>query len=88
MSRRCGLFDPANPCRCHKRLPVAIELGRIDPHELLRAGPVEQARRFPRVLEEIRRLEEAERAGALYRACPETHPKADLTGFIHRLFPD
>jgi RNA polymerase sigma factor (sigma-70 family) len=88
MSKRCGLFDPANPCRCHKRVPVAIELGRVDPHELVLAGPIEQARRFPRVLDEMRRLDEAERAGALYRAHPEAHPKANLAGFIRRLFPD
>jgi RNA polymerase sigma factor (sigma-70 family) len=88
MSGRCGLFDPANPCRCHKRVPVAIELGRVDPHELVLAGSIEQARRFPRVLEEIRRLDEAERAGALYRAHPEAHPTADLAGFVRRLFPD
>jgi RNA polymerase sigma factor (sigma-70 family) len=88
MSRRCGLFDPANPCRCAKRVPVAIELGRVDPRALVLAGPIEQARRFPRVLEEIRRLDEAERAGALYRAHPEAHPKADLAGFIRRLFAE
>jgi RNA polymerase sigma factor (sigma-70 family) len=88
MSKRCGLFDPANPCRCNKRVPVAIELGRVDPRELVLAGPIEQARRFPRVLDEIRRLDEAARAGALYRAHPEAHPKADLAGFVRRLFPD
>jgi len=88
MSERCGLFDPANPCRCHKRVPVAIELGRVSPRELVLAGPIEQARRFPRLLDEIRRLDEAERAGALYRAHPEAHPNADLAGFIRRLFPD
>jgi len=86
MSRRCGLFDPANPCRCHKRVPLAIELGRVDPRELVLAGPIEQARRFPRVLDEIRRLDEAERAGALYRAHPEAQSKADLAGFVRRLF--
>jgi RNA polymerase sigma factor (sigma-70 family) len=88
MSQRCGLFDPANPCRCSKRVPVAIELGRVDPRELVRVGPIEQARRFPRVLDEIRRLDEAARAGALYRAHPEAHPTADLAGFIRRLFPE
>jgi RNA polymerase sigma factor (sigma-70 family) len=88
MSKRCGLFDPANPCRCNKRVPVAIEMGRVDPRELVLAGPIEQARRFPRVLDEIRRLDEAERAGALYRAHPEAHPKADLAAFIRRLFSE
>jgi RNA polymerase sigma factor (sigma-70 family) len=88
MAQRCGLFDPANPCRCHKRIPIAIELGRVDPRELVHATTVEQARRFPLVLDEIRRLDRAERAGALYRAHPEAYPKADLAGFVRRLFPD
>jgi RNA polymerase sigma factor (sigma-70 family) len=88
MAKRCGLFDPSNPCRCHKRIPIAMELGRLDPHELVHATSLEQARRFPRVLEEIRRLDRAERAGALYRAHPEAHPNADLAGFVRRLFPD
>jgi hypothetical protein len=52
------------------------------------AGSIEQARRFPQVLDQIRRLDEAERAGALYRAHPEAHPKADLAGFVRRLFPE
>ena len=33
-------------------------------------------------------LDEAERAGALYRAHPEAHPKADLARFVRRLFPE
>jgi len=88
MAKRCGLFDPANPCRCHKRIPIAMELGRLDPRELVHATSVEQARRFPHVLEEIRRPDRAERAGALYRAHPEAHPNVDLAGFVRRLFPD
>jgi RNA polymerase sigma factor (sigma-70 family) len=87
MRARCGLFDPENVCRCRKRVPIAIERGRVDPHELLFASSREQARRFPAVLDEIRRLDEAQRAGALYRSHPQAHPKANLAGFVERLFP-
>ena len=68
MRARCGLANPANPCRCRRRVKTAISLGRVDPERLLFASSAEQARRFPRVLNEIRALEEARRAAALYRA--------------------
>lgn len=82
MRARCGLFDPENACRCRLRVPVAIDLGRIDPHKLLYASSAEQARRFPQVLHVIRRLDEAQRGGALYRSHPELQSKTD----IHQLF--
>lgn len=88
MRRRCGLYDPANPCRCRARVPVAIEQGRLDPNELVFASSVEQARRFPAVLEEIRRIDAADRAAALYRSHPDTRPKADFVSFVRELFAD
>jgi hypothetical protein len=49
MAKRCGLFDPANPCRCHKRIPIAMELGpdrspRARAGDERRAGPPLPAR--------------------------------------------
>lgn len=85
MRRRCGLFDENNACRCVARVPGAIELGRLQPEELLFASSLEQARRFPAVLVEIRRLEEADRAAALYRSHPDTPSNADLVEFLQDL---
>jgi len=34
MSRTCGIVNPANPCRCEKRIDKAIEMGRVDPQNL------------------------------------------------------
>jgi RNA polymerase sigma factor (sigma-70 family) len=34
----CGIVDPANRCRCAKRVPRAIELGRVDPERPLFAA--------------------------------------------------
>jgi RNA polymerase sigma factor (sigma-70 family) len=68
MTSRCGLANPANPCRCRRRVDVAIALGRVDPSKLLFASSVEQARQFPQVLVQIRRLEETRRTAALYRS--------------------
>lgn len=68
MISRCGLVNPANECRCRRRVATAMDLGRVDPANLLFASSLEQARRFPQVLVKIRQLEETRRAAALYRS--------------------
>jgi RNA polymerase sigma factor (sigma-70 family) len=78
MRARCGLFDARNACRCSQRVGRAVERGRLDPQRLLFASSAEQARQFPAVLDEIRQLEEVERAAALYRSHPEPQARADL----------
>lgn len=82
MRARCGLFDPANPCRCGRRVERAISRGRVDPDELVFATAADQARRFPRVLDEIRSLDEVARAAALYRSHPDPRARADLASFL------
>src|SRR5262245_38938866 len=69
--RKCGLVNPENECRCRRRVNPALKVGRVDPRHLLFAHDVERARRFPDVLREIRRLEEVQRAVALYRSHPQ-----------------
>jgi RNA polymerase sigma factor (sigma-70 family) len=71
MKRHCGLANPENRCRCDRRLQRAIELKRIDRNGLLFGHDPVGAREFPNVLVNIRRLEEAQRAVALYRSHPE-----------------
>jgi len=68
MRARCGLAHPENPCRCHRRAATAIARGHVDPQGLLFATSAEQARRFPRVLAEIRKLDAMQRAAALHRS--------------------
>jgi len=38
LNDKCGLVDPANPCRCAKKTRGFIEAGYVDPHNLLFAG--------------------------------------------------
>jgi RNA polymerase sigma factor (sigma-70 family) len=71
MRRRCGVFDPANACRCSSRVPTAIARQRLDPTHLVFAGTREQVRRFPQVLTEIARLEDLQRATAIYQSHPD-----------------
>jgi hypothetical protein len=35
MLNKCGLVNKANPCRCHKKVTVALEAGMIDAKNLL-----------------------------------------------------
>lgn len=74
MLQHCGLVNSNNRCRCSKRVARATELGRVDPKRLMFSTSVQRARQFPEVLAEIRRLEENQRAAALYRAQPQASP--------------
>lgn len=85
MAGHCGLFDPANPCRCRRRADRAVELGRVDPHDLRFAVSAAHARRFPAVLAEIRKLDEAQRTAALYRSHPDPEVRADFVPRLRRM---
>lgn len=78
MQARCGLFDPSNACRCHRRIPVARERGHLNPDALVFANSAEQARRFPEVLQQIRKLHAFERTAALYRSHPDPETRFDF----------
>ena len=45
MRGHCGLVDPANPCRCRRRIGAAIAYGRVDPSDLLFARRVDILKR-------------------------------------------
>lgn len=85
MTQTCGLVDSTNACRCRKRVDAAVALGRVDPARLLFASSAEQARRFPRVLDEIRNLDAARRGAALYRSHPEAKSSDAFAVWLRRL---
>ncbi|MDF1548068.1 MAG: hypothetical protein P1P88_09615 [Bacteroidales bacterium] len=35
MLNKCGLVNKANPCRCHKKVTIAMEKGMVDAKNLL-----------------------------------------------------
>ena len=88
MTSRCGLANPVNACRCRRRVAGAVALGRVAPTNLLFASSLAQARRFPQVLAEIRRLEETRRAAALYRSHPEARPSGAFVSWLKKLLDD
>ena len=88
MKAHCGLVNAANACRCHRRAGTAVALGRVDPSHLLFATSQLQARRFPQVLAEIRRLEESRRAAALYQSHPEARTSGAFVTWLKKLLDE
>jgi RNA polymerase sigma factor (sigma-70 family) len=64
MAGHCGLVDPANPCRCRRRLGRAIAAGRVDPRNLLFAAHPRRDDALGRPIAEME---------ALHRAAEELH---------------
>lgn len=85
MTSRCGLVNPANACRCRRRVATAVDLGRVDPANLLFASSLSEAKRFPQVLAKIRQLEETRRAAALYRTHPGPKPSEAFVSWLRRV---
>lgn len=85
MTSRCGLANSANECRCRRRIAAAVDLGRVDPANLLFASSLDQAKRFPQVLVKIRQLEETRRAAALYRSHPGPKPSEAFASWLRKV---
>jgi RNA polymerase sigma factor (sigma-70 family) len=64
MAGHCGLVDPANPCRCRRRLGRAVAVGRVDPANLLFATHPRRDGPLGRPIAEME---------ALHRAADELH---------------
>lgn len=88
MRRRCGVYDASNACRCADRVPIAAAKGRLHPDNLLFATSREQVAQFPEVLVQIRRLETARRAAAVYRSHPDPAVRADFASFLDQLLTE
>jgi hypothetical protein len=75
MQGHCGLLNPANPCRCHRRIGAAIARGRADPANLLFATRVEGLKRD---------MEAFTDAGAIFRSHPELRADSAVVDAVLR----
>jgi len=67
MQGHCGLVNPANACRCTRRIGRAIAVGRVDPERLLFAT---HPRRNPEVRAAVGEMERLHAAAAIFRSHP------------------
>lgn len=84
MNDKCGLVNPANPCRCAKKTRGFIQAGHVDPANLLfnreRIALVREA--APRAYETIKNLDD--KCAAIYRGHPFYKP-VDLAQMVWHL---
>ena len=84
MTFKCGLVNPKNICRCRKRVDTAVNLGRINPDNLLFAHSLSKAKRFPSILDEIRQLEGTRRVAALYKSHSTPVPSQEFVSWLRK----
>jgi RNA polymerase sigma factor (sigma-70 family) len=84
MNDKCGLVNPANPCRCAKKTRGFIEAGHVDPKNLLfvRDRVCEVREAAPSTYETIKTLDD--KCADVYRRHPFYKPP-DLAQMVRRL---
>jgi RNA polymerase sigma factor (sigma-70 family) len=84
MNDKCGLVNPANPCRCAKKTRGFIEAGHVDPDNLLfvreRICQVREA--APKTYQSIKTLDD--KCAEIYRGHPFYRPP-DLAQMVRKL---
>jgi RNA polymerase sigma factor (sigma-70 family) len=86
IDNRCGLVDPANPCRCGRQVTASIDAGIIRPGELpLATHPRDEIRVW--IEPYARQLDEVTAIGDLYRFDRFTAP-ATLWQDLQARYPD
>lgn len=81
MAGNCGIANPDNPCRCTRRIGVAVNSGRVDPQHLLFAG--HPSRR--RVRQGVAEMERLDAAAAIFRSHPDFAAPERVATEISRL---
>jgi hypothetical protein len=84
MNDKCGLVNPANPCRCAKKTRGFIQAGHVDPRNLLfvRERICEVREAAPKAYETIKTLDD--KCADVYRRHPFYEPP-DLGQMLRRL---
>ena len=85
MTRKCGLFNAINPCRCSLQVAQAMKTGWLSPDNLLFANhPSNLPKKLERV-EQIQQMNELERVAALFRCHPDYAPPETFVREIKKL---
>jgi RNA polymerase sigma factor (sigma-70 family) len=82
MERKCGLVNPANPCRCARRVEHAVRVGRVDPAQLLFATHPVRMDPDATAREVVREMEQLHSAADVLRGHPDYAAPGKATEFI------
>ena len=70
VQQKCGIVNPANPCRCNKHIGNKIRLGYLDPHKLEYATAVQTPAMVEATQKHSHEWHELEQTAALFRTLP------------------
>jgi hypothetical protein len=73
LGRQCGVFNPAAPCACHRRLDRAVTLGRVD-----RAQLDGNDADLPALRAQLAKIAELQRVAAYYRSDGDVESRRDF----------
>ncbi|MCI4671825.1 MAG: RNA polymerase sigma factor [Bacteroidia bacterium] len=76
--RNCGIVNPSNPCRCHKKVDDAIENNRINPEKLL----FTKTERTEQLIVSISSIQDEV---GLYQSNPDYQSPDEVLGEIKRI---
>ena len=85
MERKCGLVNPANPCRCARRVDHAVRVGRVDPDHLLFATHPARLESDAAAHEVVLEMEQLHSAADLLRGHPDYAAPGKATEVIRGL---
>jgi RNA polymerase sigma factor (sigma-70 family) len=74
-ARHCGLVSDQAPCRCPRRVPAALSLGRLRPDDPVHAA---EARAYDQARAFVRAADEARRGASLYRLAAPRRSTVDF----------
>lgn len=85
VSHKCGIVNPANPCRCEKHIENKIRKGLLDPNQLLYAKRGDEGSQQQALLAQRQELNELRRTGALFRSHPNYAPSGTFLEAVKQL---
>lgn len=86
ISQRCGIVNPASPCRCHRHVRNKITAGQIDPEHLVYAATPHTAASAQAAARATQPgVDALGRSLALLRAHPEYASRHDLRAMLDAL---
>ena len=85
MTRKCGLFNCVNPCRCSLQVDHAVKQKWINPDNLFFATHPSNLPQNSERVEQIQQMNELERVAALFRCHPDYAPPETFVREIKKL---
>jgi len=82
VAQRCGIVNPASPCRCHKHVQTSIAAGTLDPHHLSYATTQDGSSQQQLLMAQQQELDTVCRTAALLRAHPAYTPSVSLVATL------